>query len=278
MGMQTGEEVPPKSTDLAGWRRAIATDRLKFFRLEALAAAFQDLGNRDQQVQHALAKHLSDSILHMLRKHIGMNKPNQGEDIILRVHGNIFAALLCPKSPDGKALRVAFGPRVLFRIKDAIAAEQRECRILDESRTANKRAASDEDSEGEDVGEEGHVDIDASAESIAFNEETEPEDDCESGQPTRSDPSLLDDVRELDEHVNVEGILDCVTDPRKRLAFHLYMNDIPFKTKKKKAQSIAHALNISEKTARAWVEQVRGILSEHEGVKHIKKSRVGARS
>jgi hypothetical protein len=43
MDMQTGEEVPPKSTDLPGWRQAIATDRLKRFCLEALAAAFQDL-------------------------------------------------------------------------------------------------------------------------------------------------------------------------------------------------------------------------------------------
>ena len=276
MDMQTGEEVPPKSTDLAGWRQAIATDRLKLFRLEALVAAFQDLGDRDPQVRHALAKHLTDSILHLLRRHVGMNKPNQGEDIILRVHGEIIAALLHPSSADGKALRVAFGPRVLFRLKDGIAAEQRESRIPDESRTANKQATSDEDSEGK----EGSVDLDASSESPDLEEELElePEDDCKTGQPTRPDPSLLDGVRELDEHVNVEGILDCVTDARKRLTFHMYMNEIPFKTKKKKVPSIAQALNISEKTARAWVEEVRVLLSEHEGVKHLKKSRVGVRS
>jgi hypothetical protein len=276
MDMQTGEEVPPKSTDLDGWRQAIATDRLKLFRLEALAAAFQDLGDRDHHVQHALAKHLSDSVLHLLRKHVGMNKPNNGWDIIFRVHGDIFSALLSPKSADGRALRVAFGARVLFRLKDGIAAEERERRIPDESRTAKKQMISDEGAEAE----EGNVDIDASAESADFEEQLErgPEDDCETGQIIRPDPSLLDGVRELDEHVNVEGILDCVADPRKRLAFHLYMNDIPFKTKKKKVQSIAQALNISEKTARAWVDEVRGLLSKHEGVKHLKKSRVGARS
>jgi hypothetical protein len=49
------DEEPPKSTDLDGWRQAIAEDRLKKFRLESLAAAFQDLGQRDQQLQHALA-------------------------------------------------------------------------------------------------------------------------------------------------------------------------------------------------------------------------------
>jgi hypothetical protein len=275
MDMPTGEEVPPKSTDLSGWRQAIVADRLKLFRLEALAAAFQDLGNCDPQVQHALAKHLSDSILRLLRKHVGMNKPNQGEDIILRVHGEIFAALLRPKSADGKALRVAFGPRVRFRLIDSIAVEERERRIPDESRTAKKQMTSDEDGETEHE----NVDIDASAESPHFEEELEqePEDDCESGQTVRPDSSLLDGVRELDEHVNVEGILDCVADPRKRLAFHLYMNDIPFKTKKR-VQSIARALNISEKTARAWVAEVRALLSKHEGVKHLKKSRVGARS
>jgi hypothetical protein len=159
---------------------------------------------------------------------------------------------------------------------DCIAVEERERRIPDETRTAKKPMTSDEDGEAE----EGNVDIDASAESPDFEEELEqePEDDCETGQTIRPDPSLLDGVRELDEHVNVEGILDCVTDPRKRLAFHLHMNDVPFKTKKKKVQSIAQALNISEKTARAWVEEVRVLLSEHEGVKHLKKSRVGVRS
>src|ERR1035438_3057735 len=220
----------------------------------------------------AICTRATESILHLLRRHVGMNKPNQGEDIILRVHGEIIAALLHPSSADGKALRVAFGPRVLFRLKDGIAAEQRESRIPDESRTANIQATSDEDSEGK----EGSVDLDASAESPEL--ELESEDDCKTGQPTRPDPSLLDGVRELDEHVNVEGILGCVTDARKRLTFHLYMNDIPFKTKKKKVQSIAQALNISEKTARAWVEEVRVLLSEHEGVKHLKKSRVGVRS
>jgi hypothetical protein len=274
MDMQNGDEVPPESTDLDGWRRAIATDRLKLFRLEALASALQDLGSRDEQVQHALAKHLSDSVLHLLRKHVGMDKPNQGEDIILRVHGDIFTALLCPNSADGRALRVAFGPRVFFRLKDAIAAEQRERRIPEESNTAKKLTISDEDN----LGGEGEVDIQTTAESADLDDEREPADDRDAGHSTKHDTSLLDGVRELDEHVNVEGILDCVIDPRKRLAFHLYMNDIPLESKKRNVMSIAKALNISDKTAKAWVEEVRATLAEHEGVKHLNKSRVGARS
>lgn len=274
MDKQNGDEVPPMSTDLAGWRQAIAMDRLKLFRLEALVAAFQDLGNSDHQVQHALAKHLTESILHLLRKHVGMDKPNLGEDIILRVHGEIIAALLDPSSADGKALRAAFGPRVLFRLKDGIAAEGRERRIPDESRTAKKEDGAEEG----DGTEEGEVDIEASAGSPDPEESVEADDDLGSGSRTRWDSSLFDGVKKLDEHVNVEGILDCVPLPKKRLAFHLYMNGIPYKTKKKNVQSIAGALNISERTARAWVEEVRLLLSEHEGVKHLKKSRVGARS
>jgi hypothetical protein len=104
MDMPIGEE-PPKSTDLDGWRKAIAANRLSVFRLEALAAAFQDLGGLDADVRNALAKHLSDAITHMLRKLVGFNHPNEGWDIILRTHESIFAGLLNPQSADGRGLR-----------------------------------------------------------------------------------------------------------------------------------------------------------------------------
>lgn len=276
MDTRTGEEEPPKSTDLDGWRRAIADDQLRVFRLEALAAAFQDLGNRDRQVQHALAKHLSDSILHMLRKHVGINHPDQGWDIIYRTHHLIFTALLKPKSADGRSLRVAFGSRVLFRIKDAIAAEQRERRTPDDAPPKKKLTP-----EGQkDNGEERGVDIDASAEPTELDEEFAVLDDpdCASSRPIPQDDPLSDEMRDVDEQINVEGILDCVGDPRKRMAFHLFMDGVPFKSKKKNVESIAQALGISERTAREWVKEVRQLLAEHEGVKHLKKLRVGVRS
>jgi len=72
MDTRIGEGPPLKSDDLGGWQQAIADNRLKTFRLEAIAAAFQDLGQRDIQVRNALAKHLSDSILRMLRKCVGV--------------------------------------------------------------------------------------------------------------------------------------------------------------------------------------------------------------
>ncbi len=48
-----GEDSPPNSTDLEGWRQAIADDSLTAFKLEAIAAAFQDLGPDDKSIQNA---------------------------------------------------------------------------------------------------------------------------------------------------------------------------------------------------------------------------------
>lgn len=106
MTKHLGEKSPP-STDLDGWRQAIAEGRLKTFRLEHIAAAFQDLGPEDRTVYERLAKHLSGAITGMLVKRVDKNRPNQGEDIILEVHDEIFEALLQPHTADGKALRVA---------------------------------------------------------------------------------------------------------------------------------------------------------------------------
>jgi len=274
MDTQIGEE-PPESTDLPGWRKAIAANRLKSFRLEALAAAFQDLGGSNVVVRDALTQHLSDAVLHMLRKRVGFNHPNEGWDIIFRTHESIFKALLNPQSADGRGLRLAFGPRVLFRMKDAIAAEQRQSRIPGETIPKKKVKSRGQDA----VTDDGHIDIDAATAPTEDDEEPETAEctDRELALPTRKDDALSDEITQIDERIDVEGILDCVSDPRKRMAFHLFMDGVPFKTKKENVESIAQALNISEKTARTWVIEVRELLAEHEGVKHLQKLRVGAK-
>ena len=126
----------------------------------------------------------------------------------------------------------------------------------------------------------GNIDIDAAARPTEYEGDAEPADDIDRASPRSSSQNKLlsDEIGDVDEKINVEGILDCVTDPRKRTAFHLFMDGVPFKTKKKNVESIAQALNISEKTARTWVNEVRQLLAEHEGVKHLKKLRVGVRS
>ena len=118
------ERPAPRSTDLNGWRKAIADNHLGLFTLEAITVAFQDLrlrSDRDEYVEQELIKYLSASILRILRKHVGLNHPNRGEDIMFRAHHQLITALLKPKSADGGGMREAFASRVLFRMKDALA-------------------------------------------------------------------------------------------------------------------------------------------------------------
>lgn len=121
----TSEEPPPRSTDLDGWRRAVADGRLGDFKMESIVAAIQDLGpNTDKNVLNPLLLHVSDTMMRILRKRVGKNHRNQGEDIVDDAHGQLVRALLNPKSADGKGLRKAFIARVQFRLADAIRAEQ----------------------------------------------------------------------------------------------------------------------------------------------------------
>src|SRR5205823_262938 len=107
--------------DLEAWRQAVGDGRYKSYRLEAVVGAIQDLGPcSDKAVVNPLAEHLSDAVLRILRGLVGVNHPNRGYDLIDRTHGRVIDAVLQPDSADGKALRVAFGPRVTFRLKDAL--------------------------------------------------------------------------------------------------------------------------------------------------------------
>jgi hypothetical protein len=227
MSQATDATPPPDSTDLEGWRRAINEGCHTRYRLEAIVAAIQDLGPcTDKAVLNPLAKHLSDALLFILRKHVSTNHPNRGEDIIEKAHEQIIDAVLQPASADGRALRVAFGPRVTFRLKDAL--------------TANASAAQNR---------EGH------------------EANLKTGNATRRDadgakqqvPRQHDASDALNENLDVENILEQVTDPQKRLAFRLFMEGYPFKSKK--SASIAEALGRSERTAREWVKEVQEFLS-----------------
>lgn len=262
MDTGTDEDSSPKANDLDGWRRAIANKGLRSFRLEAVAAAFQDLGQRDKGARDALAKYLSDSILRILRGLVGSNHPNRGEDIILRAHHQIVVALLRPASADGKNLRQAFMARVLFRMKDAIAAEERERRIPDET------AATEE----KDCEESGEISIIETLDAESVDESKAFEDEQIVSEKERQSPSL-EGVRHINEQIDVDRILERILDSRKRLAFYLYMHDVPYHSKKNSVHSIARALSISDRTARAWVEEVRQALSNDEDIQHLRNRR-----
>ncbi len=126
MDTHTGAEPRPRSTDLVGWRQAVADGRFRGFKMEDIIAAIQDLGPKtDKEVLNPLVLHVSDTIVRILRWKVSRDYRNEGEDIISRAHGQLVIAMLNPESADGKGLRVAFGPRVQFRAADVIRAEQR---------------------------------------------------------------------------------------------------------------------------------------------------------
>jgi hypothetical protein len=261
MDTPKGAEPPPKSTDLDGWRRAIADGRLPTFRLEELIAAIQDLGpSTDRNVRNALAKHLSDAIVRMLRRAVGLNRPNQGKDIIYRVHADLFEALLDPNSKDGKGLREAFYPRAMFRVKDAIALENKHSRIPVQQPVKRAKGAK---SASLPLMERTHV--------MPPPEPADrtPADDRGDGEEAvlrnaNRDLTLLDGVRDTDQQIDVDRFLEeNIADDRKRLAFRLYMDGVPFKSKR--TNSIAKTLGVSDKTAEHWIAEVQEILRRKLG-------------
>ena len=114
----------PPPDDLEGWRRAISHG-LSTFRIETVVAALQTLNSTgDRSVVNALAIHISDEMTRFLRGFIGSNHPNQGRDIIQRVHEKMIAELFEPDSADGGGLRTAFKKRLQFRATDAIQKQK----------------------------------------------------------------------------------------------------------------------------------------------------------
>jgi hypothetical protein len=302
MSQKTRLQPAPKSTDLEGWRHAISQGLLSTFRLEDIVAAIQDLGPLlDSKIRNPLAKHLSDAMTKLLRKLVRPHHPNRGDDIIYRVQGQLFEALLKSNSADGKGLRQAFTARISFRVKDAIASEYQHSRIPTEAKIKNAAKGSIEEIEeveeivperkpaaavsdstaGETVtplnpsrdlslpfGSTGHDPADDANESD-WGDGTTPRN-------SNRDLSLLDGVRDLDERIDIERFMLAVPDPRKRLAFHLYMDDVPYGSTR--GYSIARALGVSAKTAKEWVEEVQEILQSDTEIQELQKASLGDRT
>jgi DNA-directed RNA polymerase specialized sigma24 family protein len=230
MVTSSDDEIPPRSTDLDGWRRAVVEGRIARFRLESVVGAIQDLvPHTDKSVLNPMAKHLSDCMLNMLRGLVGRNHPNHGLDIIERVHSQLWEAILQPKSADGRGLRAAFAPRLRFRLADALIYEKRKREGLIVDTTATNRGPVDE----------------ITPRTVSLH----------SSVP--SEPS------HIDEHLDVETALEAIADPKKRSAFRLHMDGVPAKSTK--SLSISKALGISEKTARLWIEEAQELLKKTLG-------------
>src|SRR5215472_8951202 len=105
---KTSEE-PPSPSDLEGWRRVAAANGLGRLRPEDIVAAIQHIGpNGDQRLLTALSTHVSDELLRRIKRLVGKNHRNEGEDIVWRAHHQLIVAVLKPNSKDGRALCKTF--------------------------------------------------------------------------------------------------------------------------------------------------------------------------
>ncbi len=248
MDASTSEDPSPDSTDFAGWKRAAQERRLDYLPLEAIIAALQDLRfNTDFGLRNDLAKALSDRTYKLLRGQVGRNHPNGGADIIDRVHVQVFEALAQANSADAKGFRQAFVARLVYRLKDAIAKEARERRIPGEMpvrQPGQSRGNASEARESAETGFELSPDEEVGA---TEGEEARP-------SKTIWDSALVDGVRAAEQQI--DRFLEInIADDRKRLAFRLFMDELPFKSTR--SDSIAKALGIDESTARQWIKEIQ---------------------
>jgi DNA-directed RNA polymerase specialized sigma24 family protein len=302
MAISAGD--PPPSTDLEGWRQAIARGRLRKFRLETIAAAFQDLGETDPRVREDLAKHLSGAIIGMLRKRVDTNKPNNGEDIIFQVHEVIFVALLNPGTADGKQLRKGFGGIVNFRLKDAFARSHNDQIVPAQkpskspAKSREKSAAGAEVKPAKKTAEEIAAEVDEVADALKReaadapddkpSEEKPPEadhvddrpppylvDDSENDEigPGKSDydPTLMAVVRDMDGEIDRQRILAKIPDRVKQLAFSLHMD-------RESQEVIARACGVSTRTIRTWIAEIQEDLQQTKEAQELLMRRAGAKS
>nr|WP_298681670.1 helix-turn-helix domain-containing protein [uncultured Dongia sp.] len=121
----TDAESETDPADLEEWRRHVKDGSYKQASHQSLVAAVQDLGPlADARVLNPLMLEISDRMMRILRKHIGRNHRDEGEEAIAFAHEKLLQAALKPASADGRALRKTFVSTVKSRAADAIRREQ----------------------------------------------------------------------------------------------------------------------------------------------------------
>ncbi|MBK8401835.1 MAG: hypothetical protein IPL29_12505 [Propionivibrio sp.] len=267
---------PPDPKDHNGWQCAVAENLHLKYDAPVLFCALQGLGAKaNVPVRNALAERLSHLVIAELRRKVSSYHPNEGWDIIWRTHESVFTSAAKPNSKDGAGFREAFHARLSFRllsaIKDEVRLRRTEEDILAEKADKAKKKASARKDEAEGVvaDEELTEDEEDLAElegerTLSFHELVVKHDDEAPPEKTSCDPSLFDGVNNFIEQMDVDRLLKKhVLDDRKRLAFRLFMDCVPYKTKRKATtHSIADALGIDESTARVWIEEIKEILRE----------------
>jgi hypothetical protein len=272
---EESEASPPAFSDLEGWRRAVARGQLGSFRPEALLCAVQDLGpDADPRVLNPIAKHLSEIIMKMARGYIGTNKPNKGEDIILLVHGGIWTSLLDKDSDDGRTMRSGLGGIVKFRCLDAIALANKHSRIPLEPKLREVKKNENPDTVPMDRGKAREVSHLVVTQDPPAEDRFHGDDAISAGPRSGPDPTLFDAMRQLESHLDVERVLSHISDDRKRLAFRLFMEDVP--NGSKRTLSIAQAVGISPKWAEVWIAEMIELLQGTAEFKELTNKKVSS--
>lgn len=225
-------EEPPSPSDFDGWKAIVAQDRLNCLRPEDILAAIQRIGpNGDQRLLSALITHISERLTRIIRPRVKRTYHNEGKDIVERTHDQLIEAILRPNSADGKQLRKKFMVCVKKRLIDAIRAELRYARGNQPPKVVT--------SPGDEAGDAKKI-------------------------PEPVDNKPADYVEQM---AYVEGLLNKISDPKKREAFRLHMDGCPIESEKG-STSIAQQLGISPKTAGKWIAEIQDLLKNEVGEPH----------
>jgi hypothetical protein len=171
-------------------------------------------------------------------------------------------------------MRDGLGGIVKFRCLDAIALENKHCRIPLEPKVCEVKRNEDPDTVPTDRRRAREVSY------LVPAPEPEGRDAADDGflwddavSATRPvDPAHFAEMGQLEEHVDVQRVLTNITDDRKRLAFHLYMDGYPFGSTR--TLSIAKAVGISSKTAEVWIAELIELLRQTREFQELTNKKV----
>jgi len=203
-----------EAADEAGWKAVVANRELGDCPPGEIVGALRALYlDGDRRLVQALTLHISDRITRRLRRLIGTDHPNDGEDIIERAHGVLLNAIFDPTSADGPELIEHFWARTRNRGIDAARVE---------GKYHHRHPALFASDDGE---------------------------------------ILIPADRRVDGgagSIDVSHVLSRIRDPKKRLAFRLYLEGMRIR---KGDPSIATVLGCDPKTAAKYIAEARAILA-----------------
>jgi hypothetical protein len=174
-------------------------------------------------------------------------------------------------------MRDGLGGIVKFRCLDAIALENKHSRIPLEPKLREVKRNENPDAVPTDrrkAREVSHLVPAPELEEQGTAEERFEGDDAVSVATRPVDPAHFAEMRQLEEHMDVQRVLANITDDRKRLAFRLHMDGYPCGSTR--TPSIASAVGISTKTAEAWIAELIELVQQTKEFQELTNKKVGS--